>query len=370
MSGNVVGALRVQHGTLTITLPDLRLVQIARSAKANIFLDATAASGDLARVLGIDPTEILTVRQAIPDTGNLEVIQVATMGRLGVGSDRSEFCQKRVDAIINQIQQGTPGKTAVIDFKRHTSEGNGRRRWWVDSRGVNDLEDVDTLALVGVPCRSLSDLEAEFTILFGHTPKEGTERVKYPIQLNAVLPDGIQPHFEMEVSADPDFHDFCRRRILADIHQAFGRLRAHRRPGQQLKVYFVADYPLDIQVTLKKASDITPDAATKVERVEIAIRAAVNQLKTTGEKITQTTLAALTGYSQQYISKFRVLLQTLLDHTNSKSSKTHEPPPDPDETHWVSSKYLPLLAESPPEELLDGVQGVLEVYGKKDFQSI
>lgn len=376
--GNVVGALRIQYGTLTITLPDLRLVEIAQTASGNIFLDATATAEDLALVLGCEESEILTVRQEIPDTSNLEIIQVATMGRLGVGSDRSEFCQSRVDALINQITADTNGNVAVFDFKRHTSCCDGKRRWWTDSRGVNDLEDYAALALVGVPCRSLSDLEAEFTVLHGRSPKEGTERVRYPIQVNGAPSPDLQPWFEMEVSADPEFREFCRRRILADIHQAIGRLRSHRRHGQQLRVYFIGDYPLDVPVTLRRASDITPDAATKPERVEMAIRSAVQQLKDTGLKITQQEIAAMTklldpegkGYSQQHISRFKVLLKTLLEDSNSKMSKPEPPSPNLDETQWISSQYLPLLADSPPTELLEGVLTTFEVYGQTVWRQI
>jgi len=36
------------------------------------------------------------------------------MGRLGVGSTALEFCQ-RVDALINQIKQNTPGDVAAFD---------------------------------------------------------------------------------------------------------------------------------------------------------------------------------------------------------------------------------------------------------------
>ena len=374
--GNTIGHLRMQNDVLTITLPAYQLVQIAGTAQANIFLDATASAEDLARVLGIDPSEILTVRQALPDTNNLEVIQIATMGRLGVSSRRKNekgentFLQQRLDALIAKIQEDTSGKMTVIDFKRFTEDGDGKRRWWTDSRGVNDLEDCNALGLVGTPCRNLADLEAEFTVLFGRSPKEGTARVKYPIQVNGAPKADLQPWFEMEVSADPEFRSFCRRRILADIHQAIGRLRAHRRPGQQFKVYIIGDYPLDVPVTLKMASEITPDAATKTERVGLAIRAAVQQLKATGQKVTQQAIAAITGVTQGYVSRFRELLQTLLSDSNSKSNNLAEPPPDPEEVQWIGKEYLPLLAETRPPELLEEVLSVFEVYGREVWQQI
>lgn len=363
--GNSAGNLQIGYdGTLTITLQDLRLAEIAQNAAGNIFLDATATAVDLALVLGCNEEEILTVQQEMPDANNLEIVQVATMGRLGVGSERSEFCQSRVDALINQIKADTAGDVAVVDFKRHTSDGDGKRRWWTDSRGVNDLENCIAAILVGVPCRNLAALEAEFSVLYGRSPQDGTGQVKYPIQVNGQPSPDLQPYFEMEVSADNEFREFCHRRILADIHQAIGRLRAHRRSGQQLKVYFIGDYPLDVPVTLRRAADITPLAATKTERVEIAIKGAVRQLKDAGQKITQDAIAKIAGVSQGYISRFRKLLQTLLEDSYSKSNNSDEPPPDVGEVQWMGQEYLPILAQLPTDELLEEVLAAFESYGQ------
>ncbi len=369
--GNVRGNLRISYnGVLTVTLPDSRLSEIAAASKGNIFLDATGNAQDLALTLGIERKEILTVFQVVPDTSNLEIIQVATMGRLGVGSDRSEFCQQRVDALISQIKVNTPGDVAVFDFKRHTTDGDGKRRWWTDSRGVNDLENCTALALAGVPCRNLGELEAEFSVLHGRSPQEGTKQVKCPIQVKGQPSPDLQPYFEMEVSIDDEFYEFCRRRILADIHQAIGRLRAHRRLGQKLQVYFIGDYPLDVAVTLKRAADITPEAATKTERLQMAIKGAVKQLKDAGLKITQSAIAQITGYSQQYISRFKVLLQTLLESLYSKSSKNNEPPTEDGGVEWVGQKYLPIIAESPTDQLLQEVLEVFESHGADDWRQI
>lgn len=360
LHGNVAGNLRIGYSTLTITVPDRRLAEIAKAAKGNIFLDATANPKDLALVLGCEPSEILTVRQEIPDTSNLEIIQIATMGRLGTGSERSEFCKLRVDAIINQIRVDTSGDVAVIDFKRHTADGDGKRHWWVDSRGSNDLIGCKALALVGVPCPNLGELQAEFSVLHERSPQEGTKKVKYPVQVNGQPSKDLEPFFEMEVSINDEFNEFCRRRVLADINQAIGRLRAHLRADEFLKVYFIADYPLDIPVTLRRAADVTPEAATKVEKIEMAIKGAVKQLRDAGQKITQDAIALLAGVSQGYISRFRKLLQTLLEDSYSKSNNFSDPPPDVGEVEWMGQEYLPILAESPPNELLEEVLAVFE----------
>jgi hypothetical protein len=358
------------NGTLTITLPDQRLAEIAAAAQGNLFLDATGTAIDLAPALGIEPKEILTISQAVPSCDNLEIIQVATMGRLGVGSDRTEFAQDRVDALINQIKADTSGKVAVFDFKRHTKVADEKRHWWTGSRGVNDLEDCKAAILVGVPCRNLGELQAEFKILYGRAPEEGTKKVKHPVQIKGQpLPD-LQPFFEMNVSVDQEFNEFCRRRVLADIRQAIGRLRAHRRPGEQLQVYFIGDYPLDVPVQLRRAADITPEAASKVERVELAIIGAVRQLKDAGAKITQSAIAQIVGVSQGYISRFKKLLLFLLEDSYSKSNNFLDPQTNVCELEWMGQEYLPIIAESPPDELLEEVLSTFESYGSAIWRQI
>jgi hypothetical protein len=173
---------------------------------------------------------------------------------------------------------------------------------------------------------------------------------------------------------DPDFQAYVDRTILADFHQAIGRLRSHRRSGEQLRVIIISNFDLDLPVQRLKASDVTQDAATKVERIEMAIRGAVQQLQAEGQKLTQQAIAALTGCSQQYISRFRVLLQTLIENSISKSGKTGEPPPDPllnlEELDWTSREYLPLLALESPDEILKGVSTTFEVYGQTIWKRI
>ena len=366
--GNQIGSLRIQYGVLTVTLGDERLAKIASIASCNIYLDATASPDDIIRALKLpDEKQLLVTQQALEDIGNLEVIQVTSLGRLGL-SERSEYCTKRVDAVIAEIQHQASGEAAVLEFKRHTVSGDGKHHWWVHSRGINDLEYCQTLILTGTPCPNLSDLEAEFTVLYDRAPKQGTERVRYPVQLNEQLADS-QPYFELEVSADPQFREFVRRRILAAIHQAIGRLRAHRRRNQKLKIYILGDYPLDFPVTQIKAKDLTQEAASKIERVEMAIRAAVQQLGETGQKITQSAISAITGLSQGYISRFRKLLQTLLNDSYSKSNNLTDLQSNPDDISFNAETYLPLLAEESPLEILKGMLIMFEVHEQTAFKA-
>jgi hypothetical protein len=58
----------------------------------------------------------------------------------------------------------------------------------------------------------------------------------------------------------------------------------------------------------------------------LAAKAAVEQLRDQGEKVTQRAVAAMIGYSQQRVSQIWKLLLLLLDTSNSESSKKLSPP--------------------------------------------
>jgi hypothetical protein len=369
--GGSAGYLTLSYGTLTITTPDERLVDIAHAARRNIFLDATGHLDELALLLAILPSEIYHVRQQLSPGAEVKRVQVAGMGRLG--QHRGKEQQRRAEAVVDELLKRHPS-AGVIRFKKLAADGD--YRWFVESRGVNDAQELDTLILDGIPCENLESMAAEFACLYGRPPIEGMVQVKTSVQLTNPLPEGIEPYFESSVSADPDFALFIRRRILASIHQAEGRLRASRRFGEQLTVYLLGDFALDVPVELVKASDITLEAADKTERVSLAIRAAVEQLKANGQKVTQSAIAKLTGYTRGHISRFRKLIILLIEGTISnaiaptpqRKALTPESPPDPppEEVEWLSSEYLPLIADSPLSELL----ALVDVYGKKSFNQI
>lgn len=335
--GKQIGCLRICSGVLTVTLGERRLPNIANRAGCNIYLDATATVAEITRPLQLaDAKQLLVAEQITPTVNNLEVIQVTTLGRLGL-TQRSDYCSQRLAAVIDQIQQQAPGEVVALDFKRHTKDGDGKRHWWVDSRGINDLANCQTLILTGTPCPNLSELVAEFTVLYNRCPRPGKERVRYPIRASAQTNAELQPYLEMEVSADLEFRQFVRCRILATYHQAIGRLRAHRRPQEKLTVYIIADYPLDIPVIHLPAAEITPKAAGKKEQKLMAMLAAAQQLQAVGQKVTQQAVATVVGCSQQYVSRLWDLLQSLLNNSYSKSSKQRGKP----NKHRFSQFLLP-----------------------------
>ena len=328
-----VGYLNLSQATLTITIPNPRLINIARAAKKSIFLDATGSVEELALLLGIKISDINYIAVKPNSGSQIKFIQVAGMGRLG--QHRGKYQQQQVEAVINRLLKDNP-HAGIIRFKKYAADKD--LRWFVESRGVNDAQNLNTLILDGIPCPNLASLAAAFTCMYGRQPEDGTQSMKYPIELTNSLPQDVNPYFEMKLSSDEQFNQFIRRRILANMHQGWGRLRANRREGEELTVYILGDYPLDVPVELVKAVDITPDAATKMEKFEIALKGAVAQLHSESKKITQQAIAKITGYSQGYISRFRELLQTLIESFSSNSNNSVLPDA---KVVWMATEYLP-----------------------------
>lgn len=370
LKGDCTGYISCDFNNLIITTPNSRLAEIAASAKKNIFLDATGRVIDLAQLLVIPHTQIFSCKQKADDDTptNLEVIQVAGLGRMGIS--RGDDQQRRGEAVISEItkQCGQKGENyEVISFKKNGS----KYQWFVDSRGSNDLEGIQNIILDGTPTPNLEALKAEFTCIYNRTPKAGTKLIKQQVEITNQLPEGIQPYFEYEVSVDDEFADFIRHRILESLNQAIGRNRSDRYPDKQFKVYVLGDYPLDTPVKLVQASAITPDAATKIERLKLAIEKAVQYLKKKGEKITQSAIAQLCNVSQQRISQLREFLLVLLKgHLYTKTSKNNSPPNAPPDGDWVAQEFIPLVVAEGENSIVNEVISLLNVYSASELLQI
>jgi len=314
--GNRKFALRLNFDTITLTVPTYRHRAIMQDMKANILLDATLTPEDAALMLGCEVDDIYVCRQRPAPVGNLQITQIADLGKMGMS--RGEEQKRRASALIDHFKgQGA----LVIDFKKFEADG----AWWADSRGSNAFQGAATLVLVGTPCQNLGALEGEYRALLGNL-------------------DG--------------FEDWVNRKIHADILQGIGRLRANRRPGEALHLVLISDFDLDLpNVIQATAKDFTIKAASKLEKTEMAIRAAVAHLQQIGAKVTQTAVAKLAKVSQGYISRcFGELLQTLLGDSYSKSNnfEVDHPPPEVPPLVWGAID----LADT-PQMLVDTIADLL-----------
>ncbi|MEB3210984.1 MAG: hypothetical protein VKL39_06495 [Leptolyngbyaceae bacterium] len=284
VQGTQKGALSIQRNRLTISLLNSRHRAVVNAARATVFLDATLSRSDLALKLQCREEDIYETQQIQATHNNLTVIQVTDMGRMGMQRGRQQ--SQRAQAVIDHYKK-IDSQTKVIDFKKNQADG----AWWRDSRGVNDFNQVTTLILVGTPCRNLIDQAIEFQLLSEHPTGDAT-----------------------------DFAQYVNRVIEADILQAIGRIRHHQRKDEHLTVILISNFETDVAQQKVHASEITENAQTKKEKFITTAFKAMLQLRTRGEKVTQTSVAKLTKYSQQYISRFWKLLQTLLEEFNRTCS--------------------------------------------------
>jgi hypothetical protein len=344
------GALRCEFQKLTIFTHSDRHTSVARAAKFNIFLDATINRAHLALLLGIDPSEIYVVGQEIPNHRNLKIVQVTGMGKLG--KDRSESMQRRVAALRKGLEERYPD-IVFGDWKSHAEAGDGQ--WFVNLRGSNEFRNAPAMAVFGVPYQNVGHLQALYQTLTGEYA---------PL-------NGQSPHEGLQ--------QFIEAHTQAEIEQAVGRLRSHLRPDEQLTFIFVGDYDLSFlgRVDQIEAFEIAPEAGTPTQITRWKILEAIRQLQVEGKKLTQQVIAATANISQPLIAKIASqfggwkcllkILLALLDPLNSASNNLESLT---DEEKWLARTYLPLVLDDPPEDSIEQIGSVIQVYGISAFLRI
>lgn len=298
------GVFRCEWQNLIIFIKSDRHTSVAQAAKFNIFLDATIDRDRLALLLGIDPEEIYVVGQETPNHGNLRLIQITGMGKLG--KDRSDSLKDRVAVLKKALEERYPG-IVFGDWKGHTDAGDGR--WFVNLRGSNEFQDAPALAVFGIPYQNVGHLQALYQTLTGEFA---------PL-------DRENPHSGLQ--------HFIEAHVRAEIEQAVGRLRSHLRPNEQVTFIFVGDYDLSflgMPVEQVEAFQVCREAGTDAQITRWKILEAVRQLRDQGGKLTQEAIATLIGKSQELISKIakayggwkqlKKLLLVLLDPIYSSSN--------------------------------------------------
>jgi hypothetical protein len=173
---------------------------------------------------------------------------------------------------------------------------------------------------------------------------------------------------------------FIEAHTEAEIEQAVGRLRSHLRPDEELTFIFVGDYDLSFlgdEVDQIEAFQITPEAGTPAQITRWKILEAVRQLRGQGEKVTQQAIASLAEISQPAIAKIAAnfggwkrlsklllaLLDPLYSGSNNFDSLTNE-------EKWLVETYLPCLLNEPPEDAVQEIATVIQVYGMSMFLRI
>jgi len=348
------GALRGERQQLIIFTHSERHAAVARTAKFNIFLDATITREKLALLLGINPEEIYVVEQEIPNHGNLKIIQITGMGKLG--KERSESLQNRVAALRKALEERYPG-IVFGDWKTHASSGDGQ--WFVNLRGSNEFQNASALCAIGIPYQNVGHLQALYQTLTGDYAPLDQENPQ----------SGLQRFIEAHVQAE--------------IEQAAGRLRSHIRPNEQLTFIFVGDYDLSflgMPVEQITAFELCDEAGTLRQKTRWAIWQAYVQLRQQLKDPTEIGLNQLArgvgitkGRLSQIAKEFFGWsgLQRCLDLLfNSLYNNPKHPLLVDEDVYWLAQDYLPLILELPPLEALLEVAMLIRTQNLEGFKQI
>ncbi|MGI2907952.1 hypothetical protein [Tolypothrix sp. VBCCA 56010] len=379
------GSLRCEYGKLTVHTRNDRHSELANAFKFNIYLDATLTTKLLAVKLGVNQQDILVAEETPPSYSNLQIIQVAGLGKLG--KVRSESLTKRVNALKAELtsrhQDESESKIAFIDWKAQATNDEGYH--FRDGRGINRFQDKSALVSIGVPYPNIGRLQAEFQTLTGCYVS--LENSNFTEESCSDLE--FAPNPDIQSAIQKQFQLFVSEHVQSEIIQEVGRLRSHKRPTEQLTYYFVGDYDLsflfdtysDANFQCLQAFSITPEAGTAYEQNKWVMLQAARQIIESGKKLTQVAIAKTANMTQGRISqiakefggwtKFQKVLSALLEGLSNGDNATHV---QDVETSWLAKTYLPLLAENPDNhssvEIVKEIGALLLVYRHKMFCAI
>lgn len=215
LADRVKGCIRVDGQTLTIKQRDTHHVAISAHSALTCVLNATKDRNDLALELGIEPSAIFVISQAVPNHSNLTINMVSGMG--SSTSQRASSADVRVDEFRLALAE-KHGDCSVLD---HVKANTTRSRWFVDSVGSNAFEKDPCLLLIGQPRQNLGAVAEDYYMLTG-------------IRVAAT-------------DSNPDYQAYVKRRVAGDVIQGVGRLRAQHRLDTPVNAYIACDredYPI------------------------------------------------------------------------------------------------------------------------------
>lgn len=354
-TGIAAGSLRIRHGELEIHEVNSRTRDVINSADKVIILDATLTPEVMAQKLGIEPEEILVVRQKPKSCRNLKIVQVQGLGHLG--GDRSISKHERVTALLDALEEKHPN-IGVIDYKRSKRQGDGH--WFYDSRGSNEFQDNDVLVLLGDPYTDIGSLLCQYQCLTN----------------------------KLVSLEDEGFQEYINHNLQSERIQAVGRLRAQIRPESELTCYCVTDKDLGYltqyfpEACIKQldAIKIAANAGSLTQQTHQAIFTAYKELSEAGAKITQQAIASTANISQPLISKiaadfggWRVLKKLLLSLLDVLYRKSNNSAVALDaDLEFLANTFLPELVKegvSPAEKVKELVL-IAQCVGWKELEGI
>lgn len=289
--------LQINNNKLTVTRYDERFLQTLRHPGIGsvVIGDATARTEYLEMIIGEGDIPLIAEAEPVEQA---DVIYTQIFGNGDIGYKRSKNTDNVVEQLKTKIKQLDP-EAAVIDIKDRTkSEDDLALTWRGSSRGSNAAEKVKTLLSVGTPRANINAKVAEWELMTRSTDIDTTTVLTpYPQQYDNRNGEYVVVKKEPK---DPDFAQFLYEDTYSEIWQAFQRLRAARRAGEQLQIVFASEYPLPFAVKALNVEEFVSETQNTNFRTQVnqspvsedEILVAANDMIAKGFKITYHTLAA------------------------------------------------------------------------------
>ena len=310
------GYLYTYKGDLYVNRVNTRFVEaITHPAVIHTqFLDATATAEHLQNWLkGFVTQPIPVIAQEEPENpGLINLVQVTGLGDLGYTRSAA---QKRELAKLKTVLSENYPDFAEVDIKGavnlETVDEAVRAltlRWRSTSRGSNAAKSAPGLICYGTPRMNLSAAIARYVLMTGadDVDAEAKTWTAYPMTWQNKRPQ----HWGrvLTETQDAGFAEYYHRQTLAEIHQAYGRLRAAIRPGEIVTVLHVSDYPIGLPGSVWSVSELmhdTPPSDPVADPVTLeSITAALEQLSTLKRPLTQVETAKQLGTPLSAVTHF------------------------------------------------------------------
>ena len=211
----------------------------AKNAHCTIFQDATMSRKMLALTLGCEESDILLIRQEMPQKHNLTINQYVGTGRLT--NQRSQDEIDRAELWRDYLSDRDIG---WVEYKAFAQEGDLIHGG--DGRGSNAYKNKQEIGIMGVYRPNMSAVLTELEAILGQ-----------PLGFDS-----------------PEFQEYYGHKVAANVLQEIGRLRNNRRDEDGLIVHIVGDGDLsfleDLGLDLRviDATDINPELANIEHRTK------------------------------------------------------------------------------------------------------
>lgn len=358
-AGVVPGSIRITKGQIALTVRNEREQKILENAAFRVYLDATLTRQKLAIIRNISAASILEIEEEPPNYKNLTITHITGLG-LG-NKSRSDFCDKRIEAIEKYLAEKHNNSYASIDWKVKSDKKKnpGKICHFSGDRGSNEYSELEAVASFGTPYPSLSGMQDTYQCL-----------MESLVEIDPKNKD----------ITDANFQNWVDDEVESNIIQKVGRLRATRRPEEKLYYYHCSCHPLDL---IKKAFpgaifekmdafELTPEAGNQTQQSRFVLLEAARKLAEAGHdvaKLTQAELAKAAGRNQSRISQIagqfgggRQFLKILAFLVNIYRRETNNLELSEGEA-MLAQTYLPKFVKLPVEEALASIGGVVSLLG-------